>query len=415
MSFDLRFLFSLISLVTLVFAHPSSSRRDDPCTVLAQGYEVLDDSPAINNALKTCGKGGTILLPQDQAYSIRSPLDFSTCRNCTLLIEGQLYISRDYDFWARSDSVFTLADVHGVTITSNTRKGLIDGQAIGYYTSWYNDVNAYGNRYWKFLTHITNRSSAISISNLEIRNPIHGFFVTRGNASDIHFENLTMTVEQQWGREPFNEASTFGFQIGNAVNVKARDIGMKFTHKEGLEGAQSPVGVCAAVDVGAYNVSLRDVSCEGAWGGALVMVGSVQPYLNGPGLGNIEFKNWAVVGSGKDGAATGFKDFHYGATKDFKTARSSYIGGRIHNIKWQDVVVTDGPPVVADFCYFRTRDNAAFTMACPANLKVDVGEVQFTGYEVGEGYTMPVKGWGGFNNRSSITLGFENWTMLRSS
>lgn len=169
----LLFLFALpLGLAGPALRESRFLRQRDPCTVVAQGYETIDDTPAINDALRACGNGGTILLPQDQAYSIRSPIDFSPCKKCEVQIEGQLYVSRDYEYWGRSESVFTLSDVHGATIISKTGKGLIDGQAVNYYLSWYGD--AYGNRYWKFLTHVTNRSSDITISGLTIKNPIHG-------------------------------------------------------------------------------------------------------------------------------------------------------------------------------------------------------------------------------------------------
>lgn len=215
-------------------------------------------------------------------------------------------------------------------------------------------------------------------------------------------------MEQQWGREPYNEAETFGFQIGMASDVVVDGIDIQYTGRAPAL-ANSQIGVCASIDIGAYNVQVRNVACRGAWGGALIQVGSVTPQLIGPGLSNIYFSNWTID---PGVAATGFKDLHYGPGFNFEKRYDKYNGGSISNVTWDGITVKNGPPSVADFCYLRMRNNSPFTAACPANLKVEVRDVVMRNYEVEKKFQMPGAGWGNFNNWSSVAIGCENWRNL---
>jgi galacturan 1,4-alpha-galacturonidase len=148
-------------------SHSRFLRPRDPCRPLAQGYEAVDDSPAINDALKACGNGGTIILPADQMYSIRSPIDFGPCHNCDFQIEGTIIIARgQWSYWNSQDSTFTLAGVKGARIRSVTGTGLIDGNAIEYYTT------RYDSGLWTTFpfVHVTNGSSDVSIEGLTMKN-----------------------------------------------------------------------------------------------------------------------------------------------------------------------------------------------------------------------------------------------------
>lgn len=141
--------------------------KRDPCVPLAQGYEALDDSPIINDALKACGNGGTIVLPADQIYSIRSPIDFSPCKNCDFQIEGTLYVIRgQWDYWRNIGATFKISNVAGARIRSVTGKGLVDGNAVEYYS--YRTDN--GLTVAPAFVHINRSSSDITFENLSMKN-----------------------------------------------------------------------------------------------------------------------------------------------------------------------------------------------------------------------------------------------------
>ncbi|KAF2194340.1 glycoside hydrolase family 28 protein, partial [Zopfia rhizophila CBS 207.26] len=188
------------------------------CTPLAQGYEVLDDTPLINDAILNCGNGGTIVLPADQIYSIRSPFNFSACHGCDFQVEGTLLMSSDISLWAGKDALFSLAGKKDVTIRSVTGTGAIDGNSIAYYarprwdTSQRNDA--------PYFATITNGSSNIIFSGLTIKNVPMKFFHTNGNATNLRFENLILSVEKQEGdRAGIADWESTGFELGGVSNV----------------------------------------------------------------------------------------------------------------------------------------------------------------------------------------------------
>src|SRR5689334_11127190 len=93
----------LASAVGLGILAHSISRRAE-CSAFAQGWELIDDSPGINKAISDCGNGGIIILPADQIYSVRSPIDLRPCKGCEVQIEGRLIISQnDWAYWGAQD------------------------------------------------------------------------------------------------------------------------------------------------------------------------------------------------------------------------------------------------------------------------------------------------------------------------
>lgn len=99
--------------------------------MFANGYESVDDSPAINAAIKSCGNGGTIILPQNNNYSLFSQLDFQDCRHCDFQLEGHLIFRPDQPY--RNITSFNLTGVQGATIRSLTGKGGINGNSFAWW------------------------------------------------------------------------------------------------------------------------------------------------------------------------------------------------------------------------------------------------------------------------------------------
>jgi hypothetical protein len=169
--FNLGLAVCALSIQTTV-AHAIGSTKflpkRDPCVPLSQGYETIDDSPTINDALKACGDGGTIVLPADQIYSIHSTIDFSPCKNCDFQLEGRLIVaSGQWPYWREVGSTFSIANVTGARIRSVTGKGVVDGNAIEYYTSRYDS----GYSGWTpVFAHVNQASSNISFENLTFKN-----------------------------------------------------------------------------------------------------------------------------------------------------------------------------------------------------------------------------------------------------
>ena len=261
--------FGLVSTVSSLVA----SKRT-VCTPLAEGYELIDDVVAINKAISDCGDGGTIVLPADQIYSIRSQLDFTPCKNCDFQLEGQFLISRDeWTYWNTAGSIIKVAGVNGAKIRSLTGTGFIDGNAIDYYyrDRWNNGVTYNGGAHF---LHVTNGSSNILVDNLTIKNVPMRFFRVDGNSTKLTYSRLKLSVIEQWGGAPSSESETFGFEMGDVTDVLVDTVSMDFRARGSKRGGPpgGGIGVCAAFDKGTNGVTVRNIWCR-AWAGAAVMVG----------------------------------------------------------------------------------------------------------------------------------------------
>ncbi|KAF2275508.1 pectin lyase-like protein [Westerdykella ornata] len=389
----------------------NSISKRDPCVPLANGFEAIDDSPAINDALKACGNGGTIVLPADQFYSIRSPIDFTPCKNCDFQIEGQLIVARgQWDYWRYGFSngsvpaFFHVPNVHGARIHSVTGKGVIDGNAIEYYTTRYD--SGIGSTISFF--EIKNSSSDITIENLVMKNVMHRFIRAQGNSTNLTFRNLTLTMEEQWGDYPRNQYDAAGIELGMVSGVSISDITMAFSSMK--TRVTGPVGICIPFDVGAHNIDVRRVTCKGAWGGVLVSMGAIDyltsllrepvpPSLTADTIGNIYVSDLTFSGN----LATGIMSY--------------WFDGNTHNVTWDGVTVLDGTPAFENLCYLKSHSNTPFVPNCFANLEATVTDVWFKRFR-GNGLVAPEKGsWdnpgkAGYNNKTVIRVGFEDWGSL---
>ena len=52
------------------------------CTPSSGGSSSTDDTPAIASAIKSCGAGGTIVIPARKTFYLNSVLDFTGCNGC---------------------------------------------------------------------------------------------------------------------------------------------------------------------------------------------------------------------------------------------------------------------------------------------------------------------------------------------
>jgi galacturan 1,4-alpha-galacturonidase len=105
------------------------------CTVASAGDLAKDDVPNITNALQQCGSGGIIVFSAGKTYSIRSVLEFTSCSNCEVQIEGTLKVSDDTSYWAGKRAIFHLNGIKGATIHSKTGSRLIDGNGLAFWKS----------------------------------------------------------------------------------------------------------------------------------------------------------------------------------------------------------------------------------------------------------------------------------------
>lgn len=371
----------------LLFVHVIEAlAAENTCTPLANGYEAIDDSPAINEAIGKCGDGGTIMLPSSEIYSIRSPIDFSQCKNCDFQIEGTLITARgQWDYWRNSvDSVFTIANATGVRIRSVTGKGVIDGNAIDFYarSSW--DPHRGGRPF----VHVTNGSSNIRVENLLFKNVMQRFFILEGNSTALRFNNLRLTTEQQNGI--YAEFDTVGFEMGQVQDVDIENVAMDFRVRPNQNRA---FGTCVAFDAGTKDVRVRDVTCRHAWGGALIMLGTIFPIIRSDaGASNILVSNFIFDGD----HATGMQSWW--------TGQKMYV----NNVTWDGVTIESGTPAEFFPCYASMRETS-YIPRCYANVAVNATDVFFKDFRGRVGKMPTDPNWGRLNNLTLVEAHFEDW------
>ncbi|KAF2009318.1 glycoside hydrolase family 28 protein [Aaosphaeria arxii CBS 175.79] len=372
-----------------VVAYDALMQNRGLCTPLAQGYEQVDDAPAINDALKKCGDGGTIVLPADQTYSIRTPIIFSPCRNCDVQIEGRLIIANDWSYWNNVDSTLTFTGVQGARVRSLTGRGVIDGNAISYYRGrWDGGISTY-----KPFAHITNGSTDIHFDNLVMKNVMHRFFRVDGQSSGVAIMNMNMSMEEQWGRYSRNEHDAVAIELGETHSITVSNVSISLRSRVEHGGT---VGICLAIDVDTHNVTASDIDCRGAWGGALIamnIIGTIRPTAAQQldTISDILISNLTFDGD----TATGFRSYGFDSV--------------IRNIVWDGVTVINGNPATASLCWLKTHTSTPYYPTCMQHLRSHITDVWFKDFRGKVGQMPTGETWGAVNGQTVTEYHFDGW------
>jgi hypothetical protein len=384
-------LFSSFSSCTPNGSHDSKAlAKKDSCTIFANGYEVVDDAPAINSAITSCGNGGTITLPEGQNYSIRTPLNFQDCKSCELQIEGLLVVSTSAVSYKNT---FNLAGVNGATIRSVSGKGMIDGNAYSYWLSRWDSGMVQVDTFFE-LAH----SSNIIIDNFSVKDVKQRFFRAL-NASNLSFSRLNLDIYGQWGEYPRNAVEVAGIEIGNSTNVTISSINMTFRPRQGHNG---PLGFCIPFDSGSTNISVKDISCRGAIGGVVINLGTIRPYIPYNPVKNVLIQNLFFDG--------GVPIYHssYVPTGFLNEWLGTLVP--ISDVTWDNVTVLNtSQAIVVHNCYQKIRGMTGYPAYCAQVVRSNITNAWFKNYRGSISVKPPTDLATGWNNMSYIDLHFENW------
>jgi hypothetical protein len=134
----MRHTIALLFAVTLLSASAyQPPRKRAICTANSLNNPLVDDVPNIVAALKECGDSGRVVLPDNQTFTIRSPIDLSLCRSCDFQINGIVKVSPDWDYWSKQSAVFKIWNATAVIIRPEWDsavpgvQGIIDAQFFG--------------------------------------------------------------------------------------------------------------------------------------------------------------------------------------------------------------------------------------------------------------------------------------------
>ncbi|KAF2475869.1 pectin lyase-like protein [Lindgomyces ingoldianus] len=371
--------------------YPATSlEKRATCTPLAQGYEMIDDAPAINDAIKKCGNGGTIALPADQIYSIRSPIDFSTCRNCDFQLEGQLLFSSDPDYWDKQKAMISMSGVQGAKLRSLTGKGLIDGNARIFYQR---NSDTYGRGLWKspVFNLIRESSTNILIDNLTIKNMPFQFFRVDERSSNIRFTRLSVIAENQAWYMPWTRSDTIGFQFRNCSSITMDSINVDFKSVD----TQPNAGACVGIDYGTSNININNIQCS-TFDGVMIMFGTVVDDKPFPAAGDQTAKNIYISNyTAKSIVNGGFRnlpDYNYPV---------------VSNLTYDGVTVTNGTSLIDDLCF--KLDNGRSPGQCSVARSIykqaTFSDIWFKNFK---GKVGPAS-LDCFNPQSTCDFHFDNW------
>ncbi|KAL3464882.1 pectin lyase fold/virulence factor [Aspergillus heterothallicus] len=174
-------------------------------------------TPTIKAAIASCGDGGTIVIPADTTYSLRTMLDFTGCSGCDFQLEGTLKSSTNTTNWTAQPGIIYLNKISGVKIRSLTGLGVIDGNGQTAY-----DIFAVDESLARpIVAYIVDGSSVITISGSTVKNPRIVFFRQKGAVRNINYARLTMMAQSKSINLPKN---TDGFSIGKSTYTTIRDV-----------------------------------------------------------------------------------------------------------------------------------------------------------------------------------------------
>jgi galacturan 1,4-alpha-galacturonidase len=312
------------------------------CTPASLGVSTTDDVPAIEAAIKSCGSGGTIVIPAGRTYMIRSTLDFTGCINCIFNLEGTLKASDDTGYWNGKTAIISMSGINKATLQSLTGTGLIDGNGQASY-----DLFAVDTSYDRPTLHyITGGSTGITIKNIKAKNAPNVFFSATGSSTNIIYSGLTLTSTSSSDNAPKN---TDGFNIGPASYVTLTN-----NHVTNQDD-------CIAFKSGANYVTVDTISCTGSHG---LSVGSLGK-TNADWVKNVYVTGATMIGSTK---AVGIKVYPGG---------SSHGTSTVSNITYDGVTV-DNSDYAAQIqsCYGETAEY------CTSNpSKASITDVYFKNFK----------------------------------
>lgn len=281
-------------------------RQRATCTPVSQGNTSEDDTPAIQAAIKSCGAGGTIVLPSGTIYSLRSMLTFSGCTNCDVQIEGTLKASDNTTYWATQTTMIYLDGISGATIRSVTGSGVIDANGQDSY-----DLFAEDSSLMRPTVLYVVGGSDIKITGFTIKNPPNMFISQKGGVKNINYASLTMTAASKSTNAPKN---TDGFDIGESTYTTIKSVYI------------SNQDDCVAFKSGCNYVTVDGISCAGTTHG--LSVGSLVE-TNADSVKNVYVSDATMTGCSK---AAGIKLYPVGSNHGTAT---------VSNVTWDGLTISE--------------------------------------------------------------------------
>ncbi|KAH2841251.1 hypothetical protein KXW08_008316 [Aspergillus fumigatus] len=136
----------LLPLAVIADATTGQSHRRT-CVVKAGGSESVDDTPAILNAFRRCGKEGRIVF-QNTTYHVNSVMNTSGLHNCDIDLYGTLLWGTNISYW--------LSNSLDVGYQNQSTAWVMGGKNIRFNGHGYGTLNGNGQVWYDFVKSVSN-------------------------------------------------------------------------------------------------------------------------------------------------------------------------------------------------------------------------------------------------------------------
>ncbi|KAL4813744.1 pectin lyase fold/virulence factor [Aspergillus spinulosporus] len=361
----MRFSPALLSLIPLSTASLDvlSGHGHKTCIVHPLGA-YQNDVPNILTAFKRCGHGGKIVFPENETYWIAERLN-PHVKDVIMDWKGTWLFSDSLTYWRASSYPITFQNhAAGFVLSGSGIKinGYGSGGINGNGELWYVDEQG-TTRPGRPMPFVLWNVSDVHVSNFAIDQP-QLWSINIMNGSNLHFENITVTVDDSAAPSGENWAqNTDGFDTMDVTNLTLHN----FTFTGGDD--------CIAIKPRSYNINISNVTCNGGNG---IAIGSLGQYLEDSSVENVTISH-ARVPSTRYG--TYIKTWMGELVPQPDSYESDYKPrgggwGVVRNIVLEDIDVSGAQRAV-----LVTQDNGAEnSSSAKGTSKMEISGVRFVEY-----------------------------------
>jgi hypothetical protein len=298
------------------------------CTPVPGLSESGDDAPAIQAAIDKAGTNyGFVWLPENQTYTIKSPIRWSKMEWVGLYIAGKLKIGGTERDWENASAIMSIDSVQKWHLQGAGSSMIYDGPKIrgqgvidGSELRWNSSTRAP-----PALFHLT-KSHYIHPRDVVVNNA-PGTYFRLEDVSHIDSSTIRLTTDEGYGRN-----DTFGILLGNAEYVFFNGVEMYFNEK-------TRTGHCVTVDsVPSHGISIANIKCRNAVTGVTVMLGASSTSYR---IGNVVVATHVTVKNltVDAGIATGILN------------QGKYQNVMVSEVKYDNITVLGGETAVIEDCW----------------------------------------------------------------
>jgi hypothetical protein len=222
------------------------------CTPIPTAGDHADDAPAIQSAIKRAASyNGRVFIPENQTFTIRSPILVSNIQYFGLIINGVLKVAGTESDWKDADAIIAHEGVYEYFLEGDS--GIIDASDLRFDPGTANPPA---------LLDFKN-SSEVFLQHLALTNA-PGTYLRIDGGQRYDTRHISMVTEKGYGRP-----DAYGVQLSDSQNVFFDDFRIQFEDDQRR-------GNCFAIDATPPPgwVYLSNIVCDNTHTGVTVMLGS---------------------------------------------------------------------------------------------------------------------------------------------